>query len=326
MMSKMHRTKGMLGALVAAWALAACGGGGSGNGTTSSAASATPATGVAGTDAAAPALSGNVATDGRNWINYRRSQIGLPTLEHNTIIDSAAQGHSDYQRINNTVTHDQQAGKQGFTGAALADRMRAAGYTFTGSNAIGEVIAASSRQNGFTMAEELVTAIYHRFVMFEPQFKEIGSGAAATSAGYNYLTADFAANNGLGSGLAAGALAAWPFNGQTQVQVNFLSDSEEPDPVPDRNEVGYPISLQTNLSNVIAVQSFTVRPRGATTDLATRQVDNQVASSNPLQRHNLSAVAIIPLAPLAAATIYDVTFIGTLNGAAVGKTWSFTTK
>lgn len=326
MMSKMHRTKSMLGVLVAALALAACGGGGSGNSTAASAASATPATGVAGTDAAAPALSGNVATDGRNWINYRRSQIGLPALDHNTTIDTAAQGHSDYQRINNTVTHDQQAGKQGFTGAALADRMRAAGYTFIGSNAIGEVIAASSKQNGFTMAEELVTAIYHRFVMFEPQFKEIGSGAAATSAGYNYLTADFAANNGLGSGLAAGALVSWPFNGQIQVQNNFLSNSEEPDPVPDRDEVGYPISLHTNLSNVIAVQSFTVRPRGATSDLATRQVDNQVASSNPLQRHNLSAVAIIPLAPLTAATIYDVTFIGTLNGTAVSKTWSFTTK
>jgi hypothetical protein len=39
-----------------------------------------------------------------------------------------------------------------------------------------------------------------------------------------------------------------------------------------------------------------------------------------------SVAAIVPLAPLAAHTTYDVTFTGTVGGAAVTRTWSFTTK
>jgi hypothetical protein len=39
-----------------------------------------------------------------------------------------------------------------------------------------------------------------------------------------------------------------------------------------------------------------------------------------------SVAAIVPLAPLAANTTYDVSFTGTVSGTAVSKTWSFTTK
>jgi hypothetical protein len=38
------------------------------------------------------------------------------------------------------------------------------------------------------------------------------------------------------------------------------------------------------------------------------------------------AAAIIPLAPLAAGTTYDVSFSGTVDGTALSKSWSFTTK
>ena len=40
----------------------------------------------------------------------------------------------------------------------------------------------------------------------------------------------------------------------------------------------------------------------------------------------LSAAAIIPLAPLTAATTYDVSFIGKVNGADVTYNWSFSTR
>jgi len=318
-----HRAKGLLAAAIAAWALVACGGGG-GNGSAPSA-TASQSTGFAGQDSSAPAMTGDVAIDGRNWINYRRGQIGLSTLTHNAIIDVAAQGHSDYQRLNNiSPTHTQDRGKQGFTGVTVADRMRAAGYVFSGSNIIGEVIAASTSQSGFSMAEDLITAIYHRFVIFEPMFKEIGSGSAKTSANYAYFTADLAANNGLGPGLPPATLTVWPFNGQGQVQPNFLSDYEEPDPVPDAgvNEVGYPISVHANLNVPVVVQSFTVRARGASTDLPTYQVNNKDAAAG----HLLTAAAIIPKTALAGGTTYDVTFSGTVNGTATSKTWSFTTR
>lgn len=324
MMNKIHRVRQIALACTAAWVLVACGGGGSGGGggNTAGASNGTPSTGFSGQDASAPIATNNIATDGLNWINYRRSQIGMPALAHNGVIDVAAQGHSDYQRINNTVTHTQTAGKQGFTGVDLEARLKAAGYTFSGSNAIGEVISATSNGSGFYMAEELITAIYHRFVIFEPVFKEIGTGAAATSNNYNYFTADFVTNNGYGSGIPAATIVTWPFNGQTQVPATFNSDYEEPDPVPDRSVVGYPVSVHTNLTRKLTVQSFTIRAHGAGTDLSTRLLAQGQDANTTTQ----SAAAIVPLAPLAAATTYDVTFTGAVDGTPVTRGWSFTTK
>lgn len=318
-MSTLHRAKSVIATCIAAWALVACGwqdpvadsGSGSGG-----------STGFSGQDGSAPALINNIAVDGRAWLNYRRSQIGLSTLAQDTTVDRVAQGHSDYQRLNNTVTHDQVRGQPGFTGVTLEDRFKAAGYNFGTTNAIGEVIAATSNQTGFYMAEQLITAIYHRFVIFEPVFQQVGTGAATGAAGYAYFTADFVTNNGYGSGLPATTLASWPFDGQTGVPIDFLSDSEEPDPVPDVNQVGYPISVHTNLTRKLTVQSFTVRPRSGGANLQTRLLTKDV---DPVNTTSQSVAAIIPLSPLTANTRYDVTFSGTIDDVAVSKTWSFTT-
>lgn len=322
-MSYTSRWQSIAAALAAALALAACGGGGS-----DSAAPATPVSGGTAVTptpapdpapiAGAPALTGNIALDGRVWINYRRGQIGVPLVLENTQINNAALGHSEYQRINNLISHDQIAGRQGFTGTNLGERLNAAGYTLDRNRgyAYGEVISGTTNRSGFFMAEELITAIYHRFVIFEPMFREIGTGAATAASGYNYFTADFASRDGYGPGIARGALVTWPFDGQTQVVPNFFSNTEQPDPVPDRNEVGYPISVHANLDARIVVSTFTVRPRGGS-DLGVLRVD-------PLA--DKTAASIVPLQPLRAATIYEVNFTGTVNGAAVTRAWSFTTR
>jgi uncharacterized protein YkwD len=318
-----------LAALAAACALAACGGGGSDS---SAVAPTTPAPTV---DApapgiAAPALVGNIVIDGRNWLNYRRSQIGIPTLAQNTLIDKAAQAHSDYQKLQPKKSsgqpadpsHTEEAGKPGFTGGDLLARLEAAGYSFArNSYAYGEVISATSSNSGSYMADELITAIYHRFVIFEPMFKEIGAGSATTSSGYTYFTADFTANNGYGTGIGSGNLVTWPFSGQTGVTANFFSDYEAPDPVPEKNEVGYPVSVHADITATLTVKTFTIRQRGGA-DLAARQILHY----SDLKETVPIAAAIVPLDPLRAATTYDVAFTGVLDGIPVSKTWSFTTK
>lgn len=324
-MSYAPRWRTIVAALGAALALAACGDGVTddptsplvGGGTAVAPNPAAPEP-TATPGANAPALSGNIALDGRNWINYRRSQIGVPAVTQNAQIDNAALGHSEYQRINNLMSHDQEPGRQGFTGADLGDRLAAAGYTLDRARgfAYGEVISGTNNRSGFFMVEELITAIYHRFVIFEPMFRELGIGAATSASGYNYFTADFASRNGYGPGIARGAIVTWPFDGQTQVAPNFFSNTEQPDPVPDRNEVGYPISVHANLDATLAVTSFTVRPRGGTA--------LQVLRVDPLG--SKTAASIVPLLPLRAATTYEVDFSGTVNGATVTRAWSFTTR
>jgi len=302
--------------------LAACGGGGgaSTSGTASSGGAVQPANPAQ--DPNAPALTGNIATDGFTWFNYRRKQAGLPQLTRNSLIDQAAQSHSDYQNKNNTVTHTETPGSPGFTGADLLTRLSAAGYVFNlaAARADGEVIAGAHDSSGFSLAESLITAIYHRFVIFEPAFKEGGSGAAVSSAGYTYFTTDYAANNGFGSGLGQGNFITYPFSNQTQVQTSFSSDLEAPDPVPNQDVVGYPISVHTGVASRLTVQAFSLRPRGG----ANMNVLLLVHASDAETPQ--SAAAIIPLTVLGANTTYDVSFSGLIDGVAVARDWSFTTQ
>lgn len=328
-MSYALRLHTIAAAIGAAMVLAACGGGGGGNdapvgqvpggGTVTPEPTPTPTpTPTPPVDPAAPTLSNNIAADSRNWINYRRTQLGVPTMTENTQINNAALGHSEYQRINDVMSHDQVPGRQGFTGASLGDRLNAAGYTLGASNyAYGEVISGTNSRSGFYMAEELITAIYHRFVMFEPKFREVGTGSATSSRGYTYMTANFATRNGFGPGITRNSFVTWPFNGQTRVAPNFLSNTESPDPVPDRDEVGYPVSVHVNLDERLVVQTFTIRPRGGN--------NLEVLRVNPYGGGN-SAASIIPLARLQGATTYDVSFTGTVNNEQVKRDWSFTTQ
>ena len=322
----------LLVTLLAACSLAACGGGGGSSTpdmvtspppatTTPPPVAVTPPPGTPPAEVGAPASVGIVATDGRNWFNYRRAQIGIPTVVQNTVVDRAAQNHSDYQRLNDTITHDETPGLAGFTGATLLDRLKAAGYpTLSGGYALGEVISASGSNSGFYMAEELITAIYHRFVVFEPMFKEIGTGSATTSRNYTYYTADFTANKGLGAGIGRGKVVNWPYAGQTGVAPNFFSDQESPDPIPNANEVGYPVSVHGDITAVLTVQSFTIQQRGGAI-LPVRLLQHAGDEHTPE-----SAAAIVPLSPLKAGTTYDVSFVGTADNIGVNKSWSFTTK
>ena len=316
MIASLSRWKHSLPALLAVALLSACGGGSGGD--NSSLSTSTPA-GQLTQEPGAPALSNNIATDGFNWFNYRRGQTGLASLARNSLIDNAALGHSNYLNLNNTVAHEQVLGKPGFTGVNLGDRLAKAGYVVTTLQ--GEVIAGAANTSGFYLAEELITAIYHRFVIFEPLFKEGGSGAAVNNSGYAYFTTDLAGNSSYGPGLPAGQIVAYPFSGQQKVAVSFSSDNESPDPVPNQDVVGYPISVHANYGAVLNVATFSVRQRGSATDLSVRLLRSDSDAHTPV-----SAAAIIPLAPLTAATTYDVSFIGKVNGANLTRNWSFTTR
>lgn len=321
----MEKWRVSLAGLLTAALLAACGGGGGGGGDNSGGVTGpttSPPPSTPTPEVGAPTLTGNNATDGFNWINYRRAQVGLTVLTRNSRIDAAAQGHSDYQRLNNVISHEQTQGNPGFTGVRLIDRLGAASYALNPPYAAGEVISATTNTSGFYQAEELITAIYHRYVIFDPIFRELGADSATASGGYTYFTADFAASGGYNT-LGRGRLVTYPVSNQTGVPVNFFSDTEAPDPVPNQNQVGYPISVHAdgNGNDTVAVQSFSVTPRGGAA-LATRLLSYAAGTNNNVR----NAAAIIPLAPLAANTTYDVSFSGTVAGTAVTRDWSFSTK
>lgn len=313
------RTHPILLSLLAALALTACGGGGSDGGSATSPGATTVA--ASGTqDPSAPQATGNTANDGFNWFNYRRTQVGIGALTRDPRADAAAQGHSNYQKVHDVITHEQTPGAEAFTGETVRNRLEAAGYRFGRFYAFGEVISATSDTSGVKAAEDLIAAIYHRFVIFDPIFRQAGVGAATVNNGATYFTTNFVTEQ-LDTGLGAGRMVVYPFANQQGVPRNFFSDNEVPDPAPGRNEVGYPISVHADITSTITVQSFTVRPRGGSADLAVRLLTQGSDTQTPS-----SAAAIIPLEPLAAGATYDVQFTGAVDGAATTRSWSFTTR
>lgn len=268
----------------------------------------------------APLATGDIATDGLNWMNFRRQQIGLPALARNTALDNAAQGHSRYQRLNDELTHTQIVGRPGFTGVTEVDRIANAGYSLIPATgfAAGEVLAATGGSSGVDTAEALIAAIYHRYIIFEPVFKDIGTGVEGTTDGFFYFTAKLAAGDGLGPGLPPDEVAVYPYPNQQAVPSVFFSDTESPDPVAEFNEVGYPVSVHTNLGGTISVSTFTIRSRSGVA-LPARLLTPATDGFTPA-----SAAALIPLRTLTPGVTYDVQFTGTVNNSPVALSWSFT--
>jgi len=332
-----------LPSLLASLLLVSCGGGGGGdNATNATNASSNVNASIASLEPTAPAATGDTAADGLNWFNFRRQQIGLGSpITRNSTVDIAALGHSNYQTLWG-IDHYQAEGKNGFTGVCVYDneldpqcpsskvsRLEAANFQFTAGAgyAYGEVISKTSSASGYDAAEGLIGAIYHRFVIFEPMYKQAGVGAAKDAQGNSFFTTNFVAD-GLNQACSSrGRVVTYPFDLQQRVQRNFFSDSEIPDPIPERgvNEVGYPVSVHADILADLSVQSFTLRPRGGA-PLETRLI---VSASQ-------SAAGIVPLPVLAANTTYDVAFSGTISypttlgcvgySTPVNLAWSFTTR
>jgi uncharacterized protein YkwD len=320
------RPSAWLASLLAALLVAGCGGGGGGSdGGTSSAQSsngASDTTTAPVVEAGAPQATGNMATDGFNWFNFRRQQMGLAAVTRSTQIDTAALNHSNYQAQNNTITHDEVSTRRGFSGASVLDRLRTAQYSVPASNyAYGEVISSTPDTSGVNAAEDLIAAIYHRFVIFEPKFLEAGAASTTAGSGYTYFTTDFATRTLNRGGLGTGKLVVYPFSNQQNLPVVFYSDQEQPDPVPDRNEVGYPVSVHVDITSTLTVQSFTINPRGGAvlaTRLLKKETDTEIGEP--------SVAAIIPLSVLQPQTTYDVRFAGSVDNVPVNLAWSFTTR
>ena len=134
---------------------------------------------------AAPRFSGDVALDGLNWFNFRRQQAGLSPLSWVALLDASATAHAKYQQQNNLITHGQDDKRSGFTSEQSPDRLLAAGNTLTQQAcAKGEAVGASKQADGFALADVLLTAVYHRYVILELAFDRFGASTALRKGGY----------------------------------------------------------------------------------------------------------------------------------------------
>ncbi|KAI9229571.1 MAG: CAP domain-containing protein [Piptocephalis tieghemiana] len=125
-------------------------------------------------------------------LNKERLAENLPPVHANSLLDLAAQKHSEEQAFYRDMTHD------GKDGSSPSDRVSRANYHW---NHVGECIAA-----GYRTMKRVVKAWMnspgHRRIIMSRSYKEVGIGYARSIDGAPYWTLDF--------GSRSGPIPGWP--------------------------------------------------------------------------------------------------------------------
>jgi uncharacterized protein YkwD len=260
-------------------------------------------------------------------LNQVRAQAGIGVLAQlKQSLDKSAQAHSDYQVRNKVSSHDEVAGKPGFTAEKLAQRIYFFGYPGSG----GELAEVSTTFTDITtpadallaqkLVDDLMSGPYHRAGMLDPELTEVGVGVSKQGNWVN-LNINMAWSRTNTQGAPNNLLINWPPDGSTNIPIDIgiteAGGKNGPDIPAGR---GYAASVQTNCSlrDASKISRFEMR------DFAGNLVQTQPISTGCFE-------AILPLQPLIKNTTYSVVFEGSLiqvydgKETAVQKSWSFTT-
>jgi len=256
-------------------------------------------------------------------VNYHRTLAGLAPVASEARLLKAAQSHSNYLDSANQMGHyEDKTTNPYYTGNSPFDRIDAAHYDYAEA---GEVVARQASAHPAGAVDALIAAIYHRFIILSVDFVQAGPGVSLKAhQGTDELnvTVDFGAEM-LPPLPAPSVLTAYPAADQTRVPLDFDPAEEFPNPMPGHTLVGYPISIQVDARHAFAVESFQIYELAPYTPR--RSLDAKLLTHATDPETPVHAAALIPLSPLAPATVYQVAFSGTVDQTPVSKTWQFTT-
>jgi len=289
-------------------------------------------------------------------LNNIRTVMGMSGLQENTALQKAAQAHAEYLVQHHLSSHFEQDDFEGFTGAKPLDRALRAGYSsrFVGENLSTQSGTASGSIHG------LFSAIYHRFGFLKPSFDEVGIGIAQDpkDAGNNafvYLMGNSEMNHlcrtksfsGVGRyvyGVCAESkhqvdaqrydqartkakernpeILIYPYDGETEVPPVFYQ--EHPDPLPDYDVSGFPVSVEFNdrYFHKVALVSFRLYDDQEKEVTPVRLLDK---SSDPNHELIQRQFALLPLIRLEYGTTYRAEIVYLQEKKKKKITWHFTT-
>lgn len=245
-------------AALAALALTACGGGGDSQPGQPQPAPAVPAGQPV---AYAPGSAKALALEA---VNQAITRCGYPAMAPVVDLSAAAQRHTDYINLNNSLGHYEDQSLPGFTGVSLADRVVAAGGSAERANAAGEVAGSISTvtvKGSVSVVTGLLYAPYHQALLLS-QFSEVGVGVAPENISLSELLYGAWSAFDLGgerlNTVAANDVRTFPCEGSTGVFPR--GGKEEPDPFPGLDgEFGPGLNFETNKDGVIVVDSISLK-------------------------------------------------------------------
>jgi uncharacterized protein YkwD len=290
-----------------------------------------------GSVAAGTYAAGSVELSAFVTLNAARDAYGVGQVAQNAQLDTAALNHAAYimgrQQAGdyNSIGHGEDPAKAGFTGATAADRIAFAKYAAvsTGED-ISIMIEVDGAQSapGAVAVNAFLSGPYHRFSLLDGQ-RDVGIGQTQArftgEGGVNHaLVANFGVAQGKAPQLpAANWVGVWPAENAKDVMYSFAGEAPNPIPVNNGACAGYPVSVQVRNGMVLTVNTFTLAETttGAAVSAQLTTKDTEINAS----QLRTNTAYVIPYKPLKLNTSYTAHFVGSRNGVAIDKSWTFTT-
>lgn len=267
-------------------------------------------------------------------LNDFRARVGFGLLAQNSQLDQAARNHINYILTNSDINlstidpvtgrpmfHIEQQGRAGFTGVQEADRAKAAGYS---GAYVGESGAYGVGEGGARAFNDLASAIYHRQgLMFQEQ-RDIGIAIGNDPLQTTIIELGYMSKP---QSNASNFFGVYPADKQEGIRL--ASYPELPNPYPELTTyeavlsgTGYPINVVSKSFTTLATTTFTVTEQGQVNPLPARLLTKDTDPNKLIQSNVAFLVARAAFKP---NTTYMARFVGSVDGVAITKLWSFTT-
>jgi len=255
-------------------------------------------------------------------VNQERMKLGLPTRPEDPELSKAAQAHTHYMALNDTLTHPEDPNKPGYSKEGHESGMRS--------------ILAMGHPPELAAFGHICT-LYHRIDVIHANTRAFGVAAENSKTGRPYSTIDGRTNRGPDN-------PAWypilcPRPEQENVPTHF--NLESPDPIKGDREAGFPItaSFATQnlqlLSHSLRLVEDLSRSKDAKTAKKGKKGDEEGNESIECYTFQAGAdtfmsmgrmVALIAKDPLRPHAVYEVSMKVSVDGKEWARTWRFTTQ
>lgn len=284
---------------------------------------------------------------GLQRINFWRKQAGLSELTHQAALQQAAQKHAQYLAQNADGHAEHQRSNPHFTGATPQERATIAGYH---ASVVENLTISNIARSGRRSADGLMTALYHRLSLLNPELDEVGAAWVRGKNSAFVTVAGSSQNRQLCEStpsqqpkryiltlLCHGQKTEIPLDHPiktNQMIVQFpigagveptYDGTEQPNPMPKYGKTGNPISIAFygyDVKNPVQMVSFHVF-QGNTPLQHTKIL---TAENDPNQLLDKTEFALFPLKPLEFDTAYRVEFVYRHNHQQKTVTWHFHTR
>ena len=293
--------------------------------------------------------------EAESYLNHIRTEMGMQRLSYNPDLQAAAKAHAHYLVSNNKHGHEEYEGDKNFVAQSAAERAFFFGY----DSAMVSENLSTRNHNARRSVDGLFSAIYHRFGFLSPSISEVGIGIAqdesdSAKSAFVYLMGN-SDLNALCSGKSfTGVGKYWtgcketshrikdkdftealnsskrnnpdiilyPFDGQKEVPPAFYA--EVPDPLPEHEVSGFPISVEFNdyyFKEVSLILFNIYDEKGESIEVLLMDSD-----TDPHQRFTANQFTVFPLKRLEYNHTYRAELLYETKGKNRTITWHFSTK